>query len=98
MHGSNDTGETLVLLLFAVVVVEGVGADESGRRGEDSPFIAVGVVAGLADGVVGDDVDDEVLGAVVEELMGFTGLEDKSVAGFDGCGAVLIAPLPEITW
>jgi hypothetical protein len=69
--------------LFAVIVVEGVGADESGRRGEDSPFVAVGVMAGLADGIIGDDVDDEVGGTIVDKLVRFAGLEEESVAGFD---------------
>src|SRR5205807_241827 len=71
-------------LFFAVVVVEGVGTDELGRGGENSPFVAVGIMTGLADGIIGDDVEDEILGTVVDELVRFAGLEEEGVAGFDG--------------
>ena len=52
--------------------------------------MAVGVIVGLADGIVRDDVDDEILGAVVGNLVRFAGMEEKGVAGFDGRCAVLM--------
>ncbi len=48
-------------------------------------------MSGFAYWIVGDGVDDEVLGAVVRDLMRLTGLENEGVAGFDWGGALLIA-------
>jgi len=48
-----------------------------------SPFMTVRKVAALARRVVGDYVQDKILIAVVINLMGFTRLEQKRVAGSD---------------
>ena len=78
-------------LLFAVEVVEGVGADETAFRRAHEPFVAVGIVTRFPDRIVGDD--QEVEGLVVRraELMGFARLEQKGVAGGDGRFAVFVA-------
>ena len=41
-------------------------------------------MAGLADGIIRDDVEDEIHGAVVGNLVRFAGVEEEGVARFDG--------------
>src|SRR4029453_9532235 len=69
-RGVGSSPLSLFSLLFAVVRIQWFGAQDAAVRTADEPFVAVGVVDGFADGVVGDDVEDEVAVAVVDELMG----------------------------
>ena len=59
-----------------------------------APFMAVRIVAALARRVVGDYIQDKVLIAVVLNLMGFTRLEQKRVAGSDFGPAVSSRTFP----
>src|SRR5690349_24450438 len=47
--------------LFAVVILERIGANKSAFRGMDKPFLAIGEIGGFADGIVGNNVQNEVL-------------------------------------
>src|SRR5712691_4708801 len=78
-------------LLFVIVVVQSGGTDEAALGQADAPLLAVGIIGVFANGVVGYDIENQVFGAVIGELMGFAGLEDEGVAGFDGVGAVVVA-------
>jgi hypothetical protein len=51
-------------------------------------------MTGVADWIIGDDVENQILGAGIADLMRFTGLKDERVAGFDRCGPINV-PLGE---
>ena len=76
---------------FAFVKLQFFRTEDSAVGNGDAPFVAVGIIPGFVDGIVGDDVEDEVLRAVVDDLVGFVGFEDEGVAGLDARGAVLVA-------
>ena len=78
-------------LFFAIQVFKPLRAEEAPLGCLDEPLVAVRVVGAFADGVIGDDVVDEVFGAVVSYLMCFAGREDKGIAWLNGGGAVIIA-------
>src|SRR5258706_16085520 len=59
--------------------------------GVHAPFFAIGVVVGLANRIVRDDVENEVLGAVIGNLMRFAGVEEEGVAGFDGRRSIFVS-------
>ena len=63
-------------------------------REPHSPFLAVRKVAALARRVFDDYVQDKILIAVVLNLMGFTRLEQKPVAGSDFGPAVSSRTFP----
>jgi hypothetical protein len=42
-------------------------------------------MAGLANRIVRHNVEDQILHAVIDQLVWFAGFEDESVASFDGC-------------
>jgi hypothetical protein len=52
--------------------------------------LAVRIISGLTDGIVGHDIKDKVLRAVVSELVGLSGRENEGVARFDWIRAVLM--------
>ena len=64
-----------------IFILQWRGADERALGGTDEPFLAVGIIAGFANRVVRDDVEDEVFGAVVDDLMRLAGLEDERITG-----------------
>jgi len=62
---------------------EALGANQSAFGRSHQPFTAVGVVARFPDRIVRDDVEDQVLPAVVGYLVGLPGGVDEGIAGFD---------------
>jgi hypothetical protein len=57
-------------------------------------------MTGVADWIIGDDVENQILGAGIADLMRFTELKDERVAGSIGvvpsmCRTI---PWPETTW
>ena len=79
--------------LLSFVVFETFRADEPALRGADQPFPAVRIVARLAERVVGHDVENQILGAVIDELMGLAGLEDECIARLDSRRPILVPDL-----
>ena len=77
--------------LFAVEVIQIFAAHQAAFGGADSPFVAIGVMAGFADGVVGYDIENQIALAVVDEGMRLAWLEDEGVARRDGRLAVFVA-------
>src|SRR5437867_9711924 len=75
---------------FPVVIVERGGTDDSARGRAHEPFLAVGIMAGFPNRIIRDDVENQVLSAVIDELMRFVGREDECVAGFNRRRAVLV--------
>src|SRR5436190_15506453 len=67
------------LSFLAVEVVQIFGADNPALGGAHQPLLAVGKIRRLSDGIVRYNVKDKILGAVIDELMGFVRLEDKGV-------------------
>src|SRR5438067_10900135 len=45
-----------VISLLPVPIIQRVGADDFAFGGTDEPFLAVGIMARFADGIIGDDV------------------------------------------
>ena len=79
--------DLFVRLFLALEIVQRRGGDHPSLGRTNHPFAAVGIVAGFANGVVSHDVDDEILGAVVEKLVRFVGFEEEGVARSDGSEA-----------
>src|SRR3954471_237831 len=77
--------------LFAIKKIERLTAEQSALGRADEPLAAIGIVAGLADGIIRGDEDEQGFGPVVGELVRLFGLEDERVAGFDRRGAILVA-------
>lgn len=63
-------------------------------RNVDAPLVAVGVVGGFRDGIVRDDVQHQVLGAVVADDVRFAGLEDERVARRNRRRALIVPDVP----
>src|SRR5712691_2159304 len=77
-------------LLLSVVVIQTLAAEQSPFGRADEPFLAIRVIARFADRIIGNDVEDEVVGTIVDKLMRFTRREDKRVACFDHCPSALV--------
>ena len=65
---------------LTIEVIERLGPHRRRSGDLNAPFVAVGIVTRFADRIVGNDVKDEVRGAVVDELMRLAGLEETRVA------------------
>ena len=76
--------------LFAVIIVQRIRADELARREGDAPLVAIGIVVRFAERIIGDDIEDEVLGGVVDNLVRFGRLEDEGVSCLDGGLAIFM--------
>ena len=48
----------------------------------------------VADWIIGDDIENQILGAGIADLMRFSGLKDEGVARFDGCGPINVPDNP----
>lgn len=72
-----------IFLFFAVEVIDRFAAHESPPRGTHEPLLAVGIVTGFADRIIGDDHDDKIDISIVGELMRLARFENEGVAGFD---------------
>src|SRR5581483_6753357 len=77
--------------LLTVEVIDTAGAQIDPLRRLNAPFSTVGIVKRFAHGIVGDDVDDEILGAVVEKLMRLSGSKEAGVAGNDRLRSLVVA-------
>src|SRR6266404_6803200 len=76
--------------LFTVVMLQRFTAKNPTFGRAHRPFLAIVIVNRLTDGIVRHHVENQVLRAVVDELMGFAGLEDKGVASLDwGCSVMM---------
>src|SRR5439155_18612341 len=76
--------------LFTVVMFQRFTAKNPAFGRAYRPFLAVVIMNRLTDGIVRHHVENQVLGAVVDKLMGFAGLEDKGVARLDwGCSLLI---------
>jgi hypothetical protein len=78
-------------LFLAVIIFQRLGADESAFGTANEPLLTVRIVDGFADRVVGNDIDEKVFVAVVDQLMRFSRLEEEGIAGFDWRGPVFVA-------
>ena|ERR1044071_952870 len=47
---------------FAVEIVQVLTAHNPAFRRADNPFVAIRIMAGLADGIIRDDIEDKILG------------------------------------
>jgi len=47
-------------------------------------------MVGLAQRIVRDDVEGEILGTVIGNLMRFAGVKEEGVAGFDGGRSIFV--------
>ena len=90
-HREHKEGEGGSISLFAVVVFEAFGTEEAALGGADEPFVAVGIVGGFANGIIGDQQKNKVVLAVVDDLMRFAGWKDKGVALLQGRQSILVA-------
>jgi hypothetical protein len=52
-------------LFFPIVIIERTGANQPALRGRNKPLVAVRKMARLANGVVGHDVEDEIVGLLL---------------------------------
>src|SRR5262245_8047397 len=75
---------------FAIVRVEWFAAQDAAFRRTHTPLLAIRIIEGLADGIVRDDVDDQIRLAVVDELVRFTGFKQERVAGYNRSGTVRV--------
>src|SRR5437870_4856467 len=76
--------------LFALVMLQRFTAENPVFRRAHHPLLAVVIMNRLADGIVRHYVEDQVLTAVVNELMRFPWFEDKGVTRFDRSRSVLM--------
>lgn len=76
--------------LLPVVVIQRFAAEDAAFGGAHAPLPAVRIIDRFTDGIVRDDVEDEVVRAVVDELVWFVWFEEEGVAGADGRRAVLM--------
>jgi len=81
-------------LFLTVVIIQRFRADHPSIGVDCRPLIAVGVMAGVADWIIGDDVENQILGAGIPDLMRFAGLKDERVARFDRCGPINVPDSP----
>lgn len=58
-----------------------------------APLFAVGVINRFAHRIVRHDVENQILCAVVDELVGFVRFEEKRITRPDGCRSVLVPRL-----
>lgn len=79
------------MLLLAVKIIERGGANEPPFRHMNSPLPAVGVVPGFAHRIIRNDIKDQVLRAVIDELMRLAWREEKSIPWFNGCETILVS-------
>ena len=77
-------------LLFAIEIIQWIRTHEFALWRTHQPFLAVGIIGRLADWIVGDNVDDEILGAVIGQLMRLVRSKDKCVAGFNRCRPIFV--------
>src|SRR5215472_16722787 len=77
--------------LFAVEIVKGTGTDDFSFGRTYQIFVAIRIVARLANRIISDYVKDQVLSSVISHLMGLTRLEDESVTSLDIHRAILVA-------
>ena len=66
-------------LFFAVVVVDRVGADQSGLGRFNEPFIAVRIITGLAPRIVRDNQNDKIRRIVIGNLVRFARSKNEGV-------------------
>src|SRR5580658_39665 len=70
-------------LLFTIVVVQRLTAHDAVLGRFDRPLLAVGIMTRLADRIVSDYIEDQVIGTIVDDLVGFVWLEEKRIARSD---------------
>jgi hypothetical protein len=75
---------------LTVVIVEGVGTDHPTCGGIDAPLVAIRIMIRFTDRIIRDNVKDQVLLAVIGDLVRFAWFKDESVTRFDGCGPFLV--------
>ena len=78
-------------LLFAVEVIRPIAFnDDVLRRAKHRPLLAVRIIAGVADRIVGNDIVSQLVGPWIEDLVRFAWREKEGVARhhFGGSGFV----------
>src|SRR5439155_25406353 len=71
----------LSILFFGLIVIDLLALEGEPLGGlTDHPFLAVGVIARRAEGIVGNHVVDEICCALIADLVGFTRTKKKRVA------------------
>jgi hypothetical protein len=75
---------------FPVVVVYDVRADCCPFGRAYDPFLAIRKIVGLTERIIRHHIEDQILLAVVDELVGLARLKEKSVACFDGAGSIRV--------
>ena len=64
---------------LTVKIIQRLGAEDGPLGRVDQPLLTVGIIAGLADRIVGDNIENQIPIAVGEQLMGLLGPKEKRI-------------------
>src|SRR5262245_20222068 len=77
-------------LFFTIEILQSAGPDEPAFGRTHEPFLAIGIITRFADRIIGNYIKNQLLRAVVGELMRFSRFEQERVPGHDLARAFLV--------